>query len=374
MLSIKRSRILKFLQVGIESQVGSKSSLTEFTIAIMVNNTLNNGAVKKRTRMRRSRLEKFLILMIVAIAILLAFVNISILTTATLQESEDHHSVTNIHNANAARGFTVDDKLMRILRHVGIDDASQLSEEDRRLLPTWDQVVDRVGNDGPKILGLETCKAYRDNVPQGKRRLGVAGPFNSGTHYLHEVMSNNCIYKIPGKDTRGNRGVLHQVHWGKHQSPRFRLIHNTELGSSISRKNDAIKNQNDGKLDHPELPPELLELNQNVLPIVMVRDPFTWFQSMCKSRYSAHWYHIVPDHCPNFIANDVEKEWFYKKRPEVRKHYDGDPWKVDNVMNKANFTLDKKVSTRSSSFTNTRSVTPGFVVTTSYNSFHLSPT
>lgn len=148
-----------------------------------------------------------------------------------------------------------------------------------------------------------------------------------------------------------------KVPWGKHQSARFRLIHNTKLGASISRKNDAIKSQNNGELDHPELPPELLELNQNVLPVVMVRDPFTWWQSMCRVRYSAHWYHVVPDHCPNFIANDVEKEWFFKKRPEVRKHYDADPWKVDNVMNKANYTLDKRVSTRTPSFYSTTSTT-----------------
>ena len=161
--------------------------------------------------MRRSKLEKLLILLVVSMAILLAFVNISLLTTATLQESQDHHSVTNIQNGGPDRGFTVDEKMMRILRHVGIEDASQLSDEDLKLLPTWEQVVDRVGNDGPKILGLETFKTYHDKVPQGKRRLGVAGPFNSGTHYLNEVLGNNCIYKIPGKVTKGNQGVLHQV-------------------------------------------------------------------------------------------------------------------------------------------------------------------
>ncbi len=185
--------------------------VVQFTTATMVNNALGNGGTKKRTRMRRSKLEKLLIFLVFAIAILLAFVNISLLTTATLEESRDHHSVTNIQKGNPVRGPIVDEKLMRILRHVGIEDASQLSEEDLKKLPTWEQVVDRVGNDGPKILGLETCKTYRDRVPQGKRRLGVAGPFNSGTHYLHEVMGNNCIYKIPGKTTKGNQGVLHQV-------------------------------------------------------------------------------------------------------------------------------------------------------------------
>ena len=192
--------------------------------------------------MARSKLERILILVVFVIAILVVFVNISLLTTSTFPESGNHHGVTKIHfetsgrnlshvvgsqgnseaneksgqtsdnpNAQHADVYTVDEKLMRILRHVGIESETQLSPEDRSLLPTWDEVVDRVGNDGPKILGLDTCKAYRSKVPQGKRKLAVAGPFNSGTHYLNEVMSNNCIYKIPGKITAGNKGVLHQV-------------------------------------------------------------------------------------------------------------------------------------------------------------------
>mmetsp|Transcript_61175 Transcript_61175/g.68507 ORF Transcript_61175/g.68507 Transcript_61175/m.68507 type:complete len:204 (+) Transcript_61175:1-612(+) len=64
---------------------------------------------------------------------------------------------------------------------------------------------------------------------------------------------------------------------------------------------------------------------------------------MCKTRYSAHWYHIVPDHCPNFIPNNIEHDWFNKTDKEVKKHYKRDPWKVDNVLNKANYTLDKQV-------------------------------
>jgi hypothetical protein len=64
---------------------------------------------------------------------------------------------------------------------------------------------------------------------------------------------------------------------------------------------------------------------------------------MCKVRYSAHWYHVVPHHCPNFIATQVEQDWFYKTRGELRRYYQNDPWKVDNVMDKANFTLGTRV-------------------------------
>ena len=75
----------------------------------------------------------------------------------------------------------------------------------------------------------------------------------------------------------------------------------------------------------------------------MVRDPYSWMQSMCKVRYSAHWYHIVPDHCPNFIPNHVEYEWFNRSMQFIRRHYKNDPWKVDNAWNKAHFNLDSKV-------------------------------
>ncbi len=212
-------------------------------MAKKVSNIGTNGVGKRRTRMTQSKLEKMLIFINSATAIAVAVVNISLLTSPTLQDSKNHLSVTNTHlasslaNFSAAVGslkanndakeqspptvdansrdvpvtYTVDEKLMRILRHVGIQNASQLSPEDRSLLPTWDQVVERVGNDGPRILGLDTCKAYREHVPQGKRKLGVAGPFSSGTHYLNEVLRKNCKYKVPGEDYKRNMGVWDQV-------------------------------------------------------------------------------------------------------------------------------------------------------------------
>jgi hypothetical protein len=36
----------------------------------------------------------------------------------------------------------------------------------------------------------------------------------------------------------------------------------------------------------------------------------------------------------------VEREWYHKTKADLRKHYNGDVWKVDNVHEKANFTLD----------------------------------
>lgn len=235
----------------------------------------------------------------------------------------------------------IDERLLRILRHVGIENSTQLSEEELFKLPTWEQVVERVGDGGPKILGLDTCKKYKESVPRDDRELGVAGPFNSGTHYLFDVLRKNCVYDPPPRkrNKQKKNGILYQVPWGKHQSPRYRLLHNTGIGTTLLNANEKDEH---GVLKHPPLPPHLEANNRNTLPVVMVRDPFTWWQSMCRVRYSAHWFHVVPDHCPNFIANEVEKEWFHKPLQVVKKHFHNDVWLVDNLK-KANFTLDKKV-------------------------------
>jgi hypothetical protein len=77
------------------------------------------------------------------------------------------------------------------------------------------------------------------------------------------------------------------------------------------------------------------------MPVVAVRDPYSWMQSMCRHRYSAHWFH-TPLHCPNFIptAEDFDFLEFaprYKKYERFAKFHHRDPWLVDNVMNTANF-------------------------------------
>jgi hypothetical protein len=45
-----------------------------------------------------------------------------------------------------------------------------------------------------------------------------------------------------------------------------------------------------------------------------------------------------PFHCPNFIPNDVDFNWLTKSKDFVRHYYARDPWMVDNIMDRANFT------------------------------------
>jgi hypothetical protein len=63
-------------------------------------------------------------------------------------------------------------------------------------------------NTGPIVLGMETCEAYRNNVPLLERYTGPAGMFNTGTNALTHHLSHN-IERI---------GNAWQIPWGKHVS------------------------------------------------------------------------------------------------------------------------------------------------------------
>jgi hypothetical protein len=69
------------------------------------------------------------------------------------------------------------DPILHILRQAGYDISSD-QEIQREALPSWVKIVEAYGQ--PTILGLETCKHFRDKVDPSLRNLGVAGLFNSG--------------------------------------------------------------------------------------------------------------------------------------------------------------------------------------------------
>ena len=202
--------------------------------------------------------------------------------------------------------------LLEMLEKAGIHNISQ---KDIEKLPTWSQVVQLYG-DEPKIVGLDTCPDFISSVPASQALVAPAGPFNSGTNLLAELLLANCILPERKRKTGGS-GVRWQVNWGKHQPPRVRL------------QNYVDRDVNN---------------NSVILPVVAVRDPYSWLQSMCRRRYAAHWFHYAPGHCPNLIPNKVDWE-FLKKAPRYKsmvEYHQNDPWLVDNVKNTANFTFESK--------------------------------
>lgn len=173
------------------------------------------------------------------------------------------------------------ERLVQILREAKVP---SLDKESIDRLPTWDQVVDLYG-DSPVILGLDTCQRFRDSIDPRKAFLASAGPFNSGTNLLSELLWNNCaLPKLRRKlDTYAKRW---QVNWGKHQPP-------------ISRSdNSTFHNQVYKSID-----------NTFVLPVVAVREPYSWMQSMCRYSYAARFFRSEnSSHCPNLVPSRQELE------------------------------------------------------------------
>jgi hypothetical protein len=52
----------------------------------------------------------------------------------------------------------------------------------------------------------------------------------------------------------------------------------------------------------------------HILPIVIIKDPLTWLQSMCRHPYSAQW-RQTSQHCPNLVPNSLD----YLNFPVVTK-------------------------------------------------------
>lgn len=222
--------------------------------------------------------------------------------------------------------FAGKEKLLTMLHeaHYFNDSASAFFQDDAKVealaskLPLWKTITDRLGGDKPVIVGLDTCEKFQELIPAPERFLGVAGSFGTGTNLLASLLVANCVNKARMDKYKGGSGVRWQVNWGKHSPARYRL---------------------ENLLD-PEL------INENYLPVVTTRHPYSWMHSLCRSRYSTHWFHHAQQHCPNLIPNDIDRKWYnftikYGKRG-VHALFK-DPWLRDNLLDLANYTLESEV-------------------------------
>ena len=178
--------------------------------------------------------------------------------------------------------------ILQILNQAGVK-VEELDEETRKALPTWTQIQQLFG-DHPRILGLERCEEFRNSTDPTIRFFGIAGTFNTGTNLLSELMIQNCQItermQVYGHESKGMRW---QVPWGKHYPASRRGTHVTETDAIVPVSNS--------------------------LPLVTIRDPYQWMQSMCRHAYAAEWYR-VKEHCPNIIPTEDDKELFSELRNE----------------------------------------------------------
>jgi hypothetical protein len=147
-------------------------------------------------------------------------------------------------------------------------------------LPTWSQVTKLYGNsDKPVVYGLETCAAFRASVPADQAYLGTAGFFDTGTNALTYYMRANLV--MPSHTTPGHHdGILTQVPWDKHWFSRLRNNHTADNHEQYTK--------------------------EHVLPIVTIRDPLSWMQSLCQQPYLVKWPHSTK-HCPNLVSDPTDE-------------------------------------------------------------------
>jgi hypothetical protein len=80
--------------------------------------------------------------------------------------------------------------------------------------------------------------------------------------------------KMGPHQSKESYGMRWQVPWGKHTPASFRDAHSTQKAMTINK--------------------------EWILPVVTLRNPYTWFRSTCKNPYTANWKHKRQDSgdCP----------------------------------------------------------------------------
>ena len=190
--------------------------------------------------------------------------------------------------------------------------AKDFTSNDCKVLPTWAEVVDLYG-EKPIIFGLDSCARYREHLqaqkdgflpvpleftnltvpPKPQPR--VAGLFNTGTNALAQSFWLN-IEQLKfnfgnGADPRRNKTRYdfeeYNLFEGKHVPPKrewYTTFNRTAAG------------------------------RWNLLPVVLIRDPFRWMQSMCRVQYNARWAKGMEGHCPNLVPNEQERQQYPRFR------------------------------------------------------------
>ena len=196
--------------------------------------------------------------------------DVNVQQPTTIVDSHSYSNLTTIEEATLGR-----EPLLEIFHDAGVMpvDLPLLLQ-----LPLW-TTVQKLYGEGPLIYGLDQCQAFREAIPPEQRRVGPAGLFNTGTNLVSLYLEANCYFPQHGN------AIQWQVPWGKHVMASLRTSH--VVTNTHKQKHDTALNIS------------------SILPIVTIRDPFYWMQSMCRQPYGLKWHH-QPQHCPNLVPNEYD--------------------------------------------------------------------
>jgi hypothetical protein len=150
--------------------------------------------------------------------------------------------------------------VMAILKQIR-DLFNMTAQVDCDILPNWAEVSSIYGSE-PVILGLDSCERYRKILNGTAPRIRIAGLYNSGTNAFARVIDLN-VYGVAKFGPMGrpikNETEFDSVRWGKHA-----FLHSRGNYTGQPSPTDHF-----------------------VLPVVIVRDPYRWMESMVSVRACA---------------------------------------------------------------------------------------
>ena len=178
------------------------------------------------------------------------------------------------------------EKLVSILEEANVTAFNSVADNEELCyrLPSWKSITDLYGKK-PVIIGLERCEQYKsivgayDNSDNNAGLLShppsprIGGLYNTGTNAL-------AWYFLENIENIGEKDLLGQLHpyelpWGKHTSATHRL--------------------------NVTFPQNNTESPYFVLPIILLRDPYRWMQSMCKRPYFVRGF-FGAGSCPKLVT------------------------------------------------------------------------
>ena len=257
-------------------------------------------------------------------------------------------AITNIDiNNNEPTIPDLSDKgpIFEILQQAGID-KRDLDDDTLRALPTWTQIRQLYG-DHPRIIGLERCTRFQSRTFPAHRFYGVAGTFNTGTNLLAQLILANCqitenvtpFYQPKQRKTHATTRLNTTTTTTNITTPLTRRRHRRrrlqdeqeeqeQQPSTKNAKNKKKKQKKDFKGMRWQVPwgkhypadqrgkhispAEYWVPYQNSLPLVTIRDPYQWMQSMCRTSYAAFW-PFTKNHCPTIIPTEQDRRLFPKR-------------------------------------------------------------
>mmetsp|Transcript_4543 Transcript_4543/g.5795 ORF Transcript_4543/g.5795 Transcript_4543/m.5795 type:complete len:396 (+) Transcript_4543:38-1225(+) len=165
-------------------------------------------------------------------------------------------------------------------------------EKDFEDLPSQSSIEQLYGR-GPYIHGLEMCEDFRKKNSGKEVMLATGGLFNTGTSFLRRLLSKNCQIGDVREDIWWKHSPAQWTH--KSEFSAHRPNQQTKFGVQPYKHTEYIVEDGKGHIRYEPF-------YRNILPIISMKDPFYWFSSMCRNRYSAKW-GTSENFCPNLVPS-----------------------------------------------------------------------